>query len=59
MFFKLIKVRFLVRKFYIYQNARCNIKKKYMNYYVCIYIYIYMYMYVYMHLCVYVCVYVG
>ena len=27
-FFKLIKVHFLVSELYIYQNARCNDKKK-------------------------------
>jgi len=29
MFFKLIKVRLLVSEPYIYQNARCNDKKKF------------------------------
>ena len=36
-FFKLIKVHLLVSELYIYQNARCNDKKKimynYMNYF--------------------------
>ena len=27
MFFKLIKVHLLVSELYIYQNARCNVKK--------------------------------